>query len=141
MRPTGYWRPAGLREPLLGSYFRLADKILLDPRTRRIFAGGTSGLCVLMIGRVSPNCALVLLGPVAFKLAEREVLSASLCTSPRRLLESLWVPFHRGFRDGTTSFSRDGVRLTSRSLYLELVGWVGSPPQQLDSSMEYHVSA
>ena len=56
-------------------------------------------------------------------------------------MESLWVPLHRGFRDGTTSFSKDGVRLTSRSLYLELVGWVGSPRQQLDSSMEYHASA
>ena len=56
-------------------------------------------------------------------------------------MESLWVPLDRGFRDGTTSVSRDGVRLTSRSLYLELVGWVGSPCQQLDSSMEYHASA
>ena len=56
-------------------------------------------------------------------------------------MQSLWVPLHRGFRDGTTSFSKDGVRLTSRSLYLELVGWVGSPRQQLDSSMAYHVSA
>ena len=56
-------------------------------------------------------------------------------------MESLWVPLHRGCRDGTTSFSRNGVRLTSRSLYLELVGWVGSPRQQLDSSMEYHASA
>ncbi len=56
-------------------------------------------------------------------------------------MESLWVPLHRGFRGVTTSFSKDGVRLTSRSLYLELVGWVGSPRQQLDSSMEYHVSA
>ena len=56
-------------------------------------------------------------------------------------MESLWVPLNRGFRDGTTSLSRDGVRLTSHSLYLELVGWVGSPRQQLDSSMAYHVSA
>ena len=56
-------------------------------------------------------------------------------------MESLWVPFHRGLRNSTTSFSKDGVRLTSRSLYLELVGWVGSPRQQLDSSMAYHVSA
>ena len=56
-------------------------------------------------------------------------------------MESLWFPLHRGFRNGATSFSRDGVRLTSRSLYLELVGWVGSPRQQLDSSMEYHASA
>ena len=51
-------------------------------------------------------------------------------------MESLWVPLDRGFRDGTTSFSKVGVRLTSRSLYLELVRWVGSSRQQLDSSME-----
>ena len=56
-------------------------------------------------------------------------------------MESLWVPLDRGFRNGSTSYSRDGVRLTSRLLYLELVGWVGSPRQQLDSSMAYHVSA
>ena len=56
-------------------------------------------------------------------------------------MESLWVPLDRGFRDGTTSFSRESVRLTSRVLYLEVVGWVGSPHQQLDSFMEYHVSA
>ena len=55
-------------------------------------------------------------------------------------MESLWVPLDRGFRDGTTSLSRDGVRLTSHSLYLELVGWVGSPHQQLNSSIEYHAS-
>ena len=65
----------------------------------------------------------------------------SSCPSPRRLMESLWVALDRGLRDGTTSFSRNGVRLTSRLLYLELVGRVGSPRQQLDSSMEYHASA
>ena len=56
-------------------------------------------------------------------------------------MESLWVPLDRAFRDGTTSFSKDGVRLMYCLLYLELVGWVGSPRQQLDSSMAYHVSA
>ena len=44
------------------------------------------------------------------------------------------------FRDGTTSLARDGVRLTSHSLLLELVGWVESPRQQLAPSMEYHMS-
>jgi len=50
----------------------------IDPRTGRIFGAGTSGLHVLMIGRVSPHCALAPLGPVAFKAAEHEVLSASI---------------------------------------------------------------
>ena len=71
----------------------------IDPRTRRIFAGGTSGLRVLMIGRVSPNCALVPLGPVAFKLAEREVLSASLCfveTYRRQVLNPAILPLAEG---------------------------------------------
>ena len=71
----------------------------IDPRTRRIFAGGTSGLRVLMIGRVSPNCALVPLGPVAFKLAEREVLSASLCfveTYRRQVLNPAILPLTEG---------------------------------------------
>ena len=44
------------------------------------------------------------------------------------------------FRDGTTSLARDGVRLTSHSLLLELVGWVESPRQQLAPSMDYHMS-
>ena len=44
------------------------------------------------------------------------------------------------FRDGTTSLDRDGVRLTSHSLLLELVGWVESPRQQLAPSMAYHMS-
>ena len=51
---------------------------VIDPRTRRIFGGGTSGLRVVMIGRVSPNCALAPLGPAAINTAEREVLGASL---------------------------------------------------------------
>ena len=29
MRLPGYWRPAGLREPLIGSYLRSADETLL----------------------------------------------------------------------------------------------------------------
>ena len=44
------------------------------------------------------------------------------------------------FRGGTTSLARDGVRLTSHLLLLELVGWVESPRQQLAPSMEYHMS-
>ena len=55
-------------------------------------------------------------------------------------MESLWVPLDRGFRDGATSLSRDGVRLTSHSLLIELVGWVESPRQQLAPSMAYHMS-
>ena len=51
---------------------------VIDSRTRRIFGGGTSGLRVVMIGRVSPNCALAPLGPAAINTAEREVLGASL---------------------------------------------------------------
>ena len=43
-------------------------------------------------------------------------------------------------RDGITSFRKDGVRLASHSLLLELVGWVESPRQQLAPSMEYHMS-
>ena len=35
--------------------------------------------------------------------------------------------FYQMFRDGTASLDRDGVRLTSRSLCLELVGWAESP--------------
>ena len=71
----------------------------IDPRTCRIFAGGTSGLRVLTIGRVSPNCALVPLGPVAFKLAEHEVLSASLCfveTYRRQVLNPAILPLAEG---------------------------------------------
>ena len=55
-------------------------------------------------------------------------------------MESLWVPLDRGFCDGITSLDRNGVRLTSHSLLLELVGWVESPRQQLAPSMEYHMS-
>ena len=42
-------------------------------------------------------------------------------------MESLWVPLDRGFRDGTTSLSRDGVRLTSPSL-LKIRGVGGVTP-------------
>ena len=55
-------------------------------------------------------------------------------------MKSLWVPLDRGFRNGITSFDKDGVRLTSHLLLLELVGWVESPRQQLAPSMEYHTS-
>ena len=55
-------------------------------------------------------------------------------------MESLWVPLDRGFRGGTTSLGRDGVRLTSHSLLLELVGWVESHQQQLTPSMAYYMS-
>ena len=55
-------------------------------------------------------------------------------------MESLWVPLDRGFRDGTTSLNRDGVRLTSHSLLIELVGWVESPQKQLAPSMAHHMS-
>ena len=66
----------------------------------------------------------------------------SLCMADERRWSRFIITFHYQDRcDGTTSFSKDGVRLTSRLLYLELVGWVGSPRQQLDSSMAYHVSA
>ena len=51
----------------------------IDPRTGRSFGGGASGLCVLLICRVSPHCALAPLGPVAFKPMEDEVLRASVC--------------------------------------------------------------
>ena len=51
----------------------------IDPYTRRIFAGCTYGLYMFIIRRVSLNCNSVPLGPIAFKLAEREVLSASFC--------------------------------------------------------------
>ena len=50
----------------------------LDPRTQQIFGGGTSGLRVFLVARVCPGCSLVPLGPAAVKVAEHEVLSASV---------------------------------------------------------------
>ena len=36
MRPTGYWRPAGLQDPLIGSYLRAADETTTTPPQRAI---------------------------------------------------------------------------------------------------------
>ena len=66
---------------------------------------------------------------LSFRGHERLYWLQSSCPSSGRILKSLWVPLDRGFRDGTTSFSRDGVRLTSHLLLIELVGWVKSPRQ------------
>ena len=97
----------------------------IDPRTGRSFGGGASGLRVLLIGRVSPHCALAPLGPVAFKPTEHEVLGASVCfmeTYRRSVLRPAILPLSAGrilpvqdatgaSPDSDTEFlrSRDGV--------------------------------
>ena len=44
MRPTGHWRPVGLREPLIGSYLRSADETLLGRGVpRRAYAPRPAG--------------------------------------------------------------------------------------------------
>ena len=71
----------------------------IDPRTGRSFGGGAFGLRVLLIGRVSPHCALAPLGPVAFKPTEHEVLGASVCfmeTYRRSVLRPAILPLSAG---------------------------------------------
>ena len=104
----------------------------IDPRTGRSFGGGASGLRVLLIGRVSPHCALAPLGPVAFKPTEHEVLGASVCfieTYRRSVLRPAILPLSAGgilpvqdatgaSPDSDTKFlrSRDGVLLSPQEI-------------------------
>ena len=104
----------------------------IDPRTGRSFGGGASGLRVLLIGRVSPRCALAPLGPVAFKPTEHEGLGASvwfLDTYRRCVLRPAILPLSAGrilpvqdatraSPDSDTEFlrSRDGVLFAAHEI-------------------------